>query len=103
MLSSWTDRLPLVLIFGIATSIELFEGRLPRSVVNRLQGTRFDMQGSENLIDRIYIQIQLRPKNQNQYIIWLGPRLSDMLLENSREHFQSPEAFARSVKVSLLP
>ncbi|KAI5289550.1 hypothetical protein KEM54_003687 [Ascosphaera aggregata] len=97
LLSSWMDRIPFILLFGVATSIELFEGRLARAAANLLDGTRFDIQGCDDLIDRTFVALQLQPDNA----VWLGPQVSSLLLEKSRDHFESPESFSYGMKVTL--
>ncbi|KAI5299097.1 hypothetical protein KEM56_003522, partial [Ascosphaera pollenicola] len=94
LLNSWTDRISFILLFGVATSVELFEGRLARTTVNLLQGTRFDIQGCEDLIERIFVTLQMQPNN----VVWLGPHVSEIILEKSKDHFESPESFAYGMK-----
>ncbi|PGH10089.1 origin recognition complex subunit 3 [Blastomyces parvus] len=94
LLSSWVDRIPFVLLFGIATSVELFEARLPRSLVNLLQGCRFDIQDSGDSVNRIYTTLQMHQGG----ILWLGHNVSRILFERSRDHFQSPEGFTNGIK-----
>lgn len=94
--SSWLDRIHFVLLFGIATSVELFEDRLPRSTVRLMQGRRFDIQGSGSSIDDIFQTLEQGENGK----VWLGHGVSSMLLERSREYIQSPETFVNSVKVS---
>ncbi|OAX85443.1 hypothetical protein ACJ72_00168 [Emergomyces africanus] len=98
LLSSWVDRIPFVLLFGIATSVELFEARLPRSLANLLQGRRFDIQDSGDSVDRIYTTLQISQKGT----LWLGPNVSRILFEKSRDHFQSPEGFANGIKYAYM-
>ncbi|OJD14317.1 hypothetical protein AJ78_05312 [Emergomyces pasteurianus Ep9510] len=98
LLSSWADRIPFVLLFGIATSVELFEARLPRSLVNLLQGRRFDIQDSGDSVDRIYTTLQMCQEGT----LWLGPNVSRILFEKSSDHFQSPEGFANGIKYAYM-
>ncbi|KAE8550305.1 hypothetical protein EYB25_006529 [Talaromyces marneffei] len=98
LLSSWVDRIPLVLLFGISTSVELFEGRLPRSTVALLHGKQFEIHEAEGAIDRIYETLQTGPDTK----LWLGPYLSTSLIEKARDHFQSPEGFIREVKYAYM-
>ncbi|EEQ88891.1 origin recognition complex subunit 3 [Blastomyces dermatitidis ER-3] len=94
LFSSWVDRIPFVLLFGIATSVELFEARLPRSLVNLLQGCRFDIQDSGDSVNRIYTTLQMCQEGT----LWLGHNVSRILFERSKDHFQSPEGFANGIK-----
>ncbi|KAK2784729.1 hypothetical protein FQN53_008285 [Emmonsiellopsis sp. PD_33] len=94
LLSSWVDRIPFVLLFGIATSVELFEARLPRSVVNLLQGRRFDIQESGDSVERVFTSLQTNQEST----VWLGHNVSRILFEKSKDHFQSPEGFGNGIK-----
>ncbi|PGG99415.1 hypothetical protein AJ79_08531 [Helicocarpus griseus UAMH5409] len=98
LLSSWVDRISFVLLFGIATSVELFEARLPRSLVNLLQGRRFDIQDSGDSVHRIFTNLQIRQEGT----LWLGHNVSRILFEKSKDHFQSPEGFANGIKYAYM-
>ncbi|KAL2824524.1 origin recognition complex subunit 3 N-terminus-domain-containing protein [Aspergillus cavernicola] len=96
LLSSWLDRIPLTLLFGISTSVELFEGRLPRSSVALLKGSYFELHGASKCVDHIYERIQA----EGQF--WLGRSLTGVLFEKSSDYFQTPEAFCRTVKYTYM-
>jgi origin recognition complex subunit 3 len=93
--SSWLDRIPFVLLFGIVTSSELFETSLPQSTASLIQGRCFEMHDVGGSIDRIYESFQTDPDVK----LWLGHRPSSFLFQKSRDYFQSPEGFACQVKV----
>lgn len=84
------------MLLGISTSVELFEGRLPRSCVALLQGKHFEVQEAGNCVDRIYESLQADPKGR----LWLGRNVTTTLLEKTHDYFQTPEAFSRMVKVN---
>ncbi|KAE8350770.1 origin recognition complex subunit 3 N-terminus-domain-containing protein [Aspergillus coremiiformis] len=98
LLSSWLDRIPFTLLFGISTSVELFEGRLPRSSVALLRGRYFEIHGASNCVDRIYERLQ---GDQNGRF-WLGRNITGILFEKSNDYFQTPEAFSRTVKYAYM-
>lgn len=84
-----------MLLFGISTTVELFESRLSRSTVGLLRGKQFEIQEAEGAIDRIFETLQTGAETK----LWLGPHLSSSLIEKARDHFQSPQGFIREVKV----
>ncbi|KAJ9242544.1 hypothetical protein DTO169E5_3107 [Paecilomyces variotii] len=98
LLSSWLDRIPFVLLFGVSTSFELFEERLPRSTVSLLQGNHFEIGGVGDSIQRLYKSLQTSKNNR----LWLGPQISKVLLERSGNYFQSLETFGRMVKYACM-
>lgn len=98
---SWLDRIPFTVLLGISTSVEIFEGRLPRSCVSMLRGKHFEVQEAGNCVDRIYEALQTDQNGK----IWLGRNMTSTLFEKASDFFQTPEAFSRTVKVSafLIP
>ncbi|KAJ5782221.1 Origin recognition complex subunit 3 [Penicillium paradoxum] len=98
LFKSWLDRIPFTVLLGISTSIELFEGRLPRSCVALLQGKHFEVQEAGNCVDRIYESLQTDPDTQ----LWLGRNVTNTLFENTSDYFQSPEAFSRMFKYAYM-
>ncbi|KAF9894214.1 hypothetical protein FE257_007716 [Aspergillus nanangensis] len=98
LLSSWLDRIPFTLLFGISTSIELFESRLPRSVVALLRGRYFEIHEASNCVDRIYERLQAELDTR----FWLGRNITTVLFEKSNDLFQTPEAFSRTVKYAYM-
>ncbi|PWY71460.1 hypothetical protein BO70DRAFT_414589 [Aspergillus heteromorphus CBS 117.55] len=98
LLSSWLDRIPFTLLFGISTSVELFEGRLPRASVALLRGRYFELHEASNCVDRIYGKLQAEPDGK----FWLGRNITAALFEKSNDYFQTPEAFSRTVKYAYM-
>lgn len=96
---SWLDRIPFTVLLGISTSVELFEGRLPRSCVSLLQGRHFEVQEAGNCVDRLYDALQADPNGK----LWLGRNITSTLFEKASDFFQTPEAFSRMVKVKSSP
>ncbi|KIH87828.1 origin recognition complex subunit [Sporothrix brasiliensis 5110] len=52
-LHSWFDRIPFVLLFGVATSVDLFQARLPKQAAHRLSAAQFDIAPSSAVLDRL--------------------------------------------------
>ena len=86
-----------MLLFGIATSVELFHEKLPRSAIRCIRGNTFDVERAEESLERVFNasvsqSSTLRP----------GPALSSMLLERQRDHVQSVQAYVKALKVVRL-
>ena len=98
MKSSWRKRIPFVLLFGIATSVELFQEKLSRNAVKCLDGTAFDVQqaGIEDIFKAF---------NTEQPTLWVGPTLSRMILQRQKDYIQGHSSFVNSlqVMVTVLP
>lgn len=93
-LSPWIDRLPIVLLLGIATTTELFEARLPKRIAKLLQARIFDISPKNDSLYNVYQTAQ----DDAAAKLWLGPALSNILLERSKDQDQSPDSFAGSIR-----
>ncbi|OQE31442.1 hypothetical protein PENSTE_c001G01145 [Penicillium steckii] len=98
LFQSWLDRIPFTVLLGISTSVELFEGRLPRSCVSLLQGKHFEVQDAGNCVDRIYETLQTDPNGK----LWIGRNVTSTLFERASDFFLTPEAFSRMVKYACM-
>lgn len=95
--SSWIDRIPFVLLFGIATSLDLFQERLPRTASRTLHGAQFDVEQTSSLVERIFKKVLAGGSAP----LRLSTVLVASLVERQQEHAQSVQAFTAAVKVSL--
>lgn len=98
LLSSWQDRISVVLLFGIATSIEIFQDRLPRATLLAIHATQFDVVQSDELLDRMFdatISTQ-----EEDMLVRIGPGLASTILQRQRENIQSPQDFMNALQVS---
>ncbi|KAI9770252.1 MAG: hypothetical protein M1840_003410 [Geoglossum simile] len=96
--SSWLDRIPFVVLFGVATSIEIFHEKLPRSAVRCLQGEKFDVERVEETLAKVFDDALLG----QQTTLWLGPTLCKQLLERQKDHVQSIQAFVSALKYAYM-
>ena len=85
-----------MLLFGIATSAEIFHEKLPTSAIRCMQGEKFDVDCAEQSLERVFddcvgLSSTLR----------LGPSLSAILLDRQKEHVQNVQSFVSSLKVSF--
>ncbi|KAI1455725.1 origin recognition complex subunit 3 N-terminus-domain-containing protein [Annulohypoxylon moriforme] len=98
LFSSWLDRIPFALLFGVATSVELFQARLLKSTCQRLYGDQFDVEQSTSIIDKIFkvaiahFEVPLR----------LGSSLVYSLLDRQREQVSSIPVFVSSLKYAYM-
>ncbi|KAL9623204.1 MAG: hypothetical protein Q9160_002519 [Pyrenula sp. 1 TL-2023] len=94
ILSCWTDRLPLILLFGIATSVELFESRLPRSMIRQIDGTSFNLQPPED----VYWQLFKASQSSASTNVWLGEEACNLLSERSQDQSAEAGSFVQAIK-----
>ena len=97
--SSWRDRIPFVLLFGVATSVELFQERLTKAASRCLHGIQVDVEQSSAIIERIFKAVITSSREH----LMLGPALLSTLLERQQDHVQSVQSFIAAIKVESLP
>ncbi|PBP27313.1 origin recognition complex subunit [Diplocarpon rosae] len=95
---SWKDRIPFVLLFGIATSIDLFHERLPRAASRCLEGRQFNVEQINSLLERIF----LKAVAGAEAALRLGAGLLSTLLDRQEDHVQSIQSFIAALKVWLI-
>jgi origin recognition complex subunit 3 len=93
---SWLDRISFVTLFGIATSIELFHERLPRSAILCLEGAQFDVEQTSKTLRTIFQSVIAGPNVR----LRLGAGFITTLLERQHDNVQSLQTFIAALKVS---
>lgn len=83
-----------MILFNIATSIELFQEKLSRDTIRRLNGAEFR-------VERLDMEEVFQAINDHDSALWLGPSLSDHMLQQQRDYIQSPFALKEAMKVGL--
>jgi origin recognition complex subunit 3 len=87
----------VVLLFGIATSIEIFQDRLPRAALLAIQATQFDVVQSDELLERMFDATITG--DEDETLIRLGANLASTILQRQRENIQSPQDFINALQV----
>ena len=86
-----------MLLFGIATSVELFHERLPRAATMLMHGKRFEVEQTSAALARVFKFAVASPEAP----LKLGPNLMQILVERQYDHLQSVQAFVASLKVTM--
>ncbi|KAF1996241.1 hypothetical protein P154DRAFT_443665 [Amniculicola lignicola CBS 123094] len=95
---SWRDRLPFVLLFGIATSAESFEDRLSGRTTRYLEGQKFDVTQSDEIIEKLFSAIVA----STNVPLRIGPGLSRRILERQKDHVQNVQDFSDGLKYGYM-
>ena len=99
LVTSWQDRIPLVLLFHVATSLAFLQQRLPGRVVRCLGLRRqFDAAQVGDEVEQVFAAIT-RPRDTR---LWLGPNVAGMLLQRQRDYAQSIEALVEGVRLAYM-
>lgn len=85
-----------MLLFGIATSVELFQERLTQAASRCIYGIQVDVEQSSVIIERIF----QKAVASSGATLRLGPTLLSILIERQQDHVQSVQSFIAAIKVS---
>jgi origin recognition complex subunit 3 len=96
--SSWLDRLPFVLLFGIATSAESFEDRLSGKSLRVLEGEKFDVTQSDEIIEELFIATVASTDAR----LHIGPALCRRMLDRQKDHVQNVQDFCDGLKYAYM-
>ncbi|KAK7951417.1 uncharacterized protein PG986_007145 [Apiospora aurea] len=98
LFSSWLDRIPFKLLFGVATSVELFQARLLKSTCQLLYGRQFDVEQADTIVEKIFktavahVDAPLR----------IGPVSLQMVLGRQRDQAAGVPIFVSSLKYAYM-
>ncbi|KAF2234438.1 origin recognition complex subunit [Viridothelium virens] len=93
-----TFPVKFVLLFGVATSVEHFQDRLPRATIRKLEGRQFDAVKANDMLERVF-EVTIDDPDQR---LWLGPGLCRMMIDRQNDHFQSVQAFVDAVQYAYM-
>ena len=96
--ASWKDRIPFVVLLGIATTIELFESRPSKSVIRLLKTTTFNFSSSSDQLYEIFCAIQCDPKSS----LYFGPSTINALYELTQDQSVSASSLIQSLKYAYM-
>jgi origin recognition complex subunit 3 len=96
--SSWLDRLPFVLLFGIATSAESFEDRLSGKSMRYLEGEKFDVTQSDEIIEELFKATVA----STDVRLHIGPTVCRRMLDRQKDHVQNVQDFCDGLKYAYM-
>ncbi|KAL8842391.1 MAG: hypothetical protein Q9170_000519 [Blastenia crenularia] len=97
LISCWNDRIPFVCLFAVKTSIELFQEKLPQRTIRRLQGLEFDV--AHTSVNGLFRAVSSRDETR---LCWLGPGVSNLVLQAHETSIQSTASFTSSLKYAYM-
>ena len=98
LFSSWLDRIPFVLLFGIATSAENFEDRLSGKSLRYLDGQQFDVTQSDEIVEKLFRATVAYPGTEPH----IGPGLCRRILERQKDHVQNVQDFVHGLRYAYM-
>ena len=85
-----------MLLFGIATSVDLFHERLSRAASRCLTGSQFDVEQASSLLERVF----QRAVASSKVPIKLSSSFTSILMERQSDHVQSVQSFIGALQVN---
>ncbi|RKU46036.1 hypothetical protein DL546_000004, partial [Coniochaeta pulveracea] len=98
LMYSWRDRLRFTLLFGIATSVELFQARLLKSTAQCLYGRQFDVVQAREVLESVF----KAGVAHEGVALRLGPGLLRSLIERQQEQVVGVQGFIASLKYAYM-
>jgi origin recognition complex subunit 3 len=87
-----------VLLFGIATSAESFEERLAGNSLRYLEGQKFDVTQSDEIIEKLF-RATVASTDARLHI---GPNLCRRMLDRQKDHVQNTQDFCDGLKYAYM-
>lgn len=98
LFNSWKDRMSFTLLFGIATSVELFQARLLKSTSQHLYGAQFGVVQTSSVLESIFKAAVAHAANP----LIIGPNLLSSLVERQQSQVSGIQVFISSVKYAYM-
>lgn len=95
MIQSYIDQIPFKLMLSVATSLEVFQGKLSRSSIRQMAGTSIQAE-IRNGISKV-LEISMFRFTHNSTLL-LGPNLFTALVNRQTQSMESIDAFTSSLK-----
>jgi origin recognition complex subunit 3 len=90
--------LPFVLLFGIATSAESFEERISGKSLRYLEGEKFDVTQSDEIIEELFSATVANTDVR----LHIGPTLCRRMLDRQKDHVQNVQDFCDGLKYAYM-
>ncbi|KAK9376417.1 origin recognition complex subunit 3 N-terminus-domain-containing protein [Lipomyces chichibuensis] len=98
MLCVYRDRLPFVLLLGIATTLPIFSTKIPKRTMRMIDFESFDVLRTDDSLTRLLDEILLSSSTQ----LLLGPGLFRSLLKRYNNHTKNLETFTSAIQYAYM-
>ncbi|XP_054262243.1 origin recognition complex subunit 3 [Macrosteles quadrilineatus] len=102
ILSGYLDRLPIVLVFGVATSVKALQSSLPHRITSRMDVRMFQSKQSVHFLNKTVNEVLLSWQNSRTYPFLLGPKMFKLLTDVFIFYDFSVHGFVQGVKYCLM-
>ena len=97
LLGCWHDRIPFVLLFSIATSVDSLQQRLSKAAIKCLNGRLFNVAPSSEVLEQVFEAVI-----GNKAGLFIGSNLVSTILERQSDYIQSIKSFVDAVKYAYM-
>ncbi|SPO00853.1 related to origin recognition complex subunit 3 [Cephalotrichum gorgonifer] len=97
--SNWSSSIPLTLLFGVATSVELLQNRLPKSACEHLYGLQFDVAHGYTALEQTIIEVAVAARDLP---LRVGPSLLENMVSRQRDQVAGIQAFISTLKYTYM-
>ncbi|KAK9447586.1 origin recognition complex subunit 3 N-terminus-domain-containing protein [Limtongia smithiae] len=98
MLHLYRDRLPFVLLLGVATTLPIFNTKLPKWAIRMIDFKCFDVLRTDSSLSALIDGIMLSPETP----FLVGPRLFRSLLKRYNAQTRRLETFTQAIQYSIM-
>ncbi|KAI6785930.1 Origin recognition complex subunit-like protein [Emericellopsis cladophorae] len=98
LFNAWRSRVPFTLLFGVATSTELLQARLLKSVCQQIYGAQFDAVQSGSILETVF---KIAVAAADVPVRIAGPLLRSML-ERQQDQVAGIQSFVSSLKYAYM-
>ncbi|KAL1882715.1 hypothetical protein VTK73DRAFT_1235 [Phialemonium thermophilum] len=95
---SWSSRIQFSLVFGIATSVELLQARILKSVALQIHGRQFDVIQSDFVLESVFKAAVA----SGDVALLLGPKLLQNLVDRQEKQVAGIQVFVSSLKYAYM-
>ncbi|KAF2164497.1 hypothetical protein M409DRAFT_25374 [Zasmidium cellare ATCC 36951] len=97
LFSYWQDRIPFVLLFNIATSVEFLQQRLSKTAIKHLDGRVFDAAVSADEVEQVFDSLTTPEAS-----LWIGSNLATMILDRQSDYIQGIESLVQAARYAYM-
>ncbi|RPA81333.1 hypothetical protein BJ508DRAFT_414781 [Ascobolus immersus RN42] len=99
LMIAYLNRIPFVLLLGVATSIDITQSKLPKSTIRKLDCKKFDVERAEECLDEVFKHAVIGGVDEIlPPAIHLGPNICDLLIKRQNEYTISIQGFISALK-----
>ncbi|KAK4099792.1 hypothetical protein N658DRAFT_567909 [Parathielavia hyrcaniae] len=95
---SWRDRIQFDLLFGVATSVELFQARLLKSTARQLYGAQFNVVQADSVLESV-IKTAVAG---SQAALRIGPSLLQSWVDRQKDQVAGIQVFISALKYAYM-